>query len=110
MPMDGTGLPTAEQLDGTNRVRPNADGTVLKIEIRRTNSKTHPSGWRYALHYGLRANEDSPILRYDNAHERSKGHERHTLDGVEQIEFPGMVELYGRFVREYNTHRGMPPR
>jgi len=40
------------------------------------------------------------ILRYDNAHERTKGHERHTRNGVEIIEFPGMLTLYDRFQRE----------
>ena len=108
--MGGRDLPTVEQLDGTKKVRPNGDGTVLKLEMRRTDSKDHPCGWVYALHYGLRASEDAPILRYDNAHERAKGHERHTLDGTEQIEFPGMVELYDRFRREYNDLRGVAPR
>nr|WP_229770570.1 DUF6516 family protein [Halorhabdus sp. CBA1104] len=39
------------------------------------------------------------MLRYDNAHERTKGHERHTRDGVETIQFPGMLTLYDRFKR-----------
>ncbi|OAQ52190.1 hypothetical protein HTG_11255 [Natrinema mahii] len=43
--------------------------------------------------------EDGTIRRYDNAHEDTKGHERHVApDPVPQsIEFPGMVELYERF-------------
>jgi len=40
------------------------------------------------------------ILRYDNAHERTKGHEHHTRDDVETIQFPGMLLLYDRFKRE----------
>jgi hypothetical protein len=40
------------------------------------------------------------LLRYDNAHERTKGHERHTEDADEQIEFPGMLTLYERFKNE----------
>jgi len=40
------------------------------------------------------------ILRYDNAHERTKGHERHTRDEVETIGFPGMLPLYDRFKQE----------
>jgi predicted transcriptional regulator len=37
--------------------------------------------------------------QYDNAHEHHKGHERHTPDGVEEIEFPGMEALVQRFER-----------
>jgi hypothetical protein len=40
------------------------------------------------------------LLRYDNAHERTKGHERHTRNGVETLDFPGMLALYERFKRE----------
>ena len=40
------------------------------------------------------------ILRYDTAHERTNGHERHTQDGVAITQFPGMLTLYDRFKRE----------
>ena len=46
------------------------------------------------------------LLRYDNAHERTKGHERHIIDDVERIEFPGMDALFTRFVREIDQ---LPP-
>ncbi len=55
-------------------------------------------GWDYSLHLG--GVGGNTILRYDNAHERTKGHERHTQDGVETIQFPGMLTLYDRFKRE----------
>nr|WP_241432837.1 DUF6516 family protein [Haloarcula sinaiiensis] len=40
------------------------------------------------------------MLRYDNAHEQTKGHERHSNDDVEYIEFPGLLALYDRFKEE----------
>lgn len=98
---------TADDLDGRDFEHYNADGTVLTVWIRRTDDAAHPSGGRYRLHYGLQAAADAPLLRYDNSHEREKGHERHTMDDVEIIEFPGMVDLYKRFVREYNDLRGV---
>lgn len=74
------------------------DGYVEHVRIRRTDDEQYPSGWDYALHYGTVAGET--LLRYDNAHERSKGHERHTPDGTEEIDFPGMVDLLERFQDE----------
>ena len=71
---------------------------VVDVTIRQTESDIYPSGWDYALHLGEVGGET--ILRYDNAHERTKGHERHTRDAVETIEFPGMLALYDRFKRE----------
>jgi hypothetical protein len=44
--------------------------------------------------------ETAPRFRDDNAHERTKGHERHTAENVEYIDFPGMLTLYDRFKRE----------
>lgn len=78
-----------------------AGAFVSYYAMRVPNSEAYPSGWRYKLHLG---NEDGvTVLRYDNAHEDVKGHERHTGDGpdeVETIEFPGMGDLYDRFRRE----------
>ena len=56
------------------------------------------SGYKYSLHFGTLDGET--ILRYDNSHEETKEHERHTADEVEEIEFPGMVELLERFKAE----------
>lgn len=43
--------------------------------------------------------EDGTIRRYDNAHEATKGHERHVAPDPEpeQIEFPGIEALFERF-------------
>lgn len=70
--------------------------------ILRTDSKTYPSGYRYSLHFGTIHGDT--ILRYDNSHEIEKGHERHTVSGVEQIEFPGMIELVERFESEVEQY------
>ena len=73
-------------------------GHVVAVTIRQTTADQYPSGWDYSLHLGEIGGET--VLRYDNAHERTKGHERHTRDGVEHIDFPGMLALYDRFKRE----------
>ncbi len=93
---------TAEQLDGKHVERHNADGTVVHVKINRDDSV--PCGWRYTMHYGLQAGEDAPLLRYDN-YEHPDQHDRHTPDDVDHIGFPGIVELYRRFVNEYTTLR-----
>lgn len=77
--------------------------TVEAVTIRRTSDPKYPCGWRYALHFGTLDGET--ILRYDNAHEPTKGHERHTSNGIEEVEFPGMLELFDRFQREIRPHR-----
>ena len=74
------------------------DGYVVDVTIRHVEAEKYPSGWDYSLHLGEIGGDT--ILRYDNAHERTKGHERHTQDGVEIIDFPGMLTLYDRFKRE----------
>jgi hypothetical protein len=71
---------------------------VVDVTIRRTEDEQYPSGWDYSLHLGEVGGDT--VLRYDNAHERAKGHERHTGAGVEVIEFPGMLALYDRFKQE----------
>lgn len=73
-------------------------GYVVDITIRRTQDEQYPSGWAYSLHLGEVGG--ATVLRYDNAHEPTKGHERHTGGDVETIEFPGMLTLYDRFKRE----------
>jgi hypothetical protein len=74
------------------------DEYVVDVTIRQTAAEKYPSGWDYALHLGKVGGDT--ILRYDNAHERTKGHERHTRNGVETLDFPGMLALYERFKRE----------
>jgi hypothetical protein len=98
---------TDDELDGHSLRRRYADDKFVRIQIRRTTDDTYPSGWRYALHYGavnpdtvdVPTLEDGTIRRYDNAHEDTKGHERHVAPDPEPdtITFPGMVALYERF-------------
>lgn len=76
-------------------------GYVVDVTIRKTTDDSYPSQWSYSLHLGEVGGET--LIRYDNAHEQTKGHERHTPDGVEKIDFPGMLVLYERFKREVET-------
>jgi len=73
--------------------------TVIRRKIYRTDGPQYPSGYRYALHYGF-LDGQGVILRYDNENQTPGRHERHTPDGIEEIEFPGMMELRDRFVNE----------
>lgn len=73
-------------------------GYVVDVTIRKTEDETYPSGWKYSLHFGEVGGDT--VLRYDNAHEDTRGHERHAHNDVEIIEFPGMIALYDRFKRE----------
>jgi hypothetical protein len=82
------------------------DGYVVDVTIRQTTDEQYPSGWDYSLHLGTLDGET--ILRYDNAHERTKGHERHAGADVERIEFPGMLTLYDRFKREATELTSVP--
>lgn len=77
------------------------DRYVVDVTIRQTEDRQYPCGWDYSLHLGKVGGDT--ILRYDNAHERTKGHERHTENSVETIEFPGMLELYERFKRDVES-------
>lgn len=81
-------------------------GYVVDVTIRRTEDEQYPSGWDYSLHLG--EIDGGTVLRYDNAHERTKGHERHTETGVEVIEFPGMLALYDRFKEEAENMSPVP--
>nr|WP_209309566.1 hypothetical protein [Halomicroarcula amylolytica] len=47
-------------------------GLVENVVIRRTDeTETYPSGWKHTLHLGTL--EDLTLVRYDNAHEDTKG-------------------------------------
>lgn len=72
-------------------------GLVENVVIRRvTDVETYPSGWKYTLHLGTL--EDLTLVRYDNAHENTKGHERHTAAGdVDEVQFPGMEDRLVEF-------------
>ena len=58
-------------------------------------SSKFPDGVKYEFHHGTLDGET--LLRYDNAHGQ---HEKHIGDSVEEIEYPGIVELYEQFTNE----------
>ncbi|MDF9744707.1 toxin-antitoxin system TumE family protein [Natrinema salsiterrestre] len=107
--------PVADDLDGYSRSHVYEDGTLVRLSIRRTDDGAYPSGWRYTLHYGRLTSgpgtlEDGTLRRYDNAHEDTKGHERHIAPDPEPqlIEFPGMAALYEQFWDEIPKQRFGP--
>lgn len=89
-------------------------GLVENVALRRTGSTdTYPSGWKYTLHLGTLG--DLTLLRYDNAHEDTKGHERHTAAGdTDDVDFPGMeallVEFWTNADEYWDAVGGDPPR
>lgn len=90
-------------------------GLVENVTIRPTeDTKTYPSGWKYRLHLGTL--DDLTLIRYDNSHEDTKGHEHHTAAGDSgDVEFTGMADLPVTFwasADEYweTTASGGPPR
>jgi hypothetical protein len=72
---------------------------VTRRKIIKTDDPQYPSGYRYSLHYGYTDGRGT-ILRYDNENETVGRHERHTPDGIDTIEFPGMLALRDRFMTE----------
>jgi hypothetical protein len=72
---------------------------VIRRKIYRTDDEAYPSGFRYAFHYGYTDGRGT-ILRYDNENQTRGRHERHTEDGVEAIDFPGILALRDRFQTE----------
>lgn len=77
---------------------------VVRRKIIKTDDPQYPSGYRYSLHYGY-VDGRGTILRYDNENRTVGRHERHTSDGVDKIDFPGMLELRDQFLDEIEpTH------
>lgn len=64
-------------------------------------SEAYPEGVKYSM-YGTY--DGATILRYDNAYGSTKGHERHTPAGTEEIKFPGWRDLLARFRQEVMEH------
>lgn len=67
-------------------------------------SDRYPDGVRYSMQYGTEDGET--IVRYDNFpdHPGAAHHHKHTPEGVEDVDFPGVEPLYDRFKREVNEH------
>jgi hypothetical protein len=73
------------------------DGTVVRVRVLSVpSSEKFPSGIKYSFHYG-EAGADHPIVRYDNHH---GPHELHRGSTVEEIEFPGLQQLYQQWRSE----------
>lgn len=88
-------------------------GLVENVVLRRTtDTDAYPSGWKYTLHLGTL--EDLTLVRYDNAHEDTEGHDLHTAAGDVDVEFPGMEALLGEFWATADEYwaavGGNPPR
>lgn len=80
-----------------------ATGRFARVKVRLVpESEEYPEGVKYSMHYG--AADGSTILRYDNAHESFKGHERHDANGTSEIDFPGWEALLRRFAEEVMNH------
>ncbi|WP_049892271.1 toxin-antitoxin system TumE family protein [Haloquadratum walsbyi] len=78
-------------------------GLVENLVIRRTtDTDAYPSGWKYTLHLGTL--QDLTLIRYDNAHEDTKGHELHTASGDADVEFWASADEY------WDTIGGNPQR
>ena len=77
----------------------NVEDWVIRRKIIKTDDAQYPSGFRYALHYGY-TDGRGVIVRYDNENETPGRHECHTPEGVESIDFPGMLALRDRFMTE----------
>lgn len=78
-------------------------GLIERVELgSATDLDTYPSGVRYAMHIGTL--DGLTLLRYDNAHEATKGHEKHTAVDDTTIEFPGLEPLLVRFFSEADVY------
>jgi hypothetical protein len=99
MPEDETTLLVSESIDFPET------GRIARIKVWSVPaSEAYPDGVKYRLHYGTTDGET--VLRYDNSHAETKGHERHTRDGVDEgYEYPGryraLLERFRTEVSEY---------
>lgn len=67
------------------------DGTITSVRVLSVpESERFEDGVKYAFHYGL-ADEDDPIIRFDNHH---GVHELHIGEHLYAIEYPGLATLY----------------
>lgn len=78
-------------------------GMIEKIKLGyATDLDTYPSGTRYSMHLGTL--EGVTLLRYDNAHEATKGHEKHTGAAETRVDFPGLGPLLVKFYSEADVY------
>ncbi|MFP8952587.1 DUF6516 family protein [Natrialbaceae archaeon A-arb3/5] len=78
-------------------------GVIEKVKVGyATDIETYPSGTRYSMHLGTL--DGMTLLRYDNAHGATKGHEKHTSTAETTIDFPGIGPLLVEFYAEADTY------
>ncbi|NGM71432.1 hypothetical protein G6M89_20970 [Natronolimnobius sp. AArcel1] len=78
-------------------------GVIEKVKIGyATDIETYPSGDRYSMHIGTF--DGMTLLRYDNSHEATKGHEKHTAAGDTTIDYPGLESLLVQFYSESDAY------
>lgn len=98
MPSDAVDLLISEAIDV-----PDA-GRIARVQVWSVPvSEAYPDGIKYRMHYGT--TEGETIVRYDNSHGATKGHERHTSDGIDdEYTYPGSLEaVLSRFRSEVRT-------
>ena len=63
-------------------------------------SDRYPEGIKYSFQYGT--HEGETIIRYDNFpdHPDASHHHKHTSDGVEDVEFDGLLARYHQLKQE----------
>jgi hypothetical protein len=88
-------------------------GLVENVMVQQIgDTDSYPSGWKYRLHLGTL--EGLTLLRYDNSHEDTKGHEFHTAAGDVDVEFPGteavLAEFWASADEYWDAVGGDPPR
>jgi hypothetical protein len=83
--------------------RTTPSGNVVSVTVYDASGwERFPSGVKYSMHYGT--TDEETILRYDNHHSETKGHERHAGDAAGSVGFPGYEELLARFYTEVKAH------
>lgn len=82
-----------------------ASGTYVDVEAHIVpETDDNPDGVVYSMQYGTY--DGQTRIRYDNFpdHPGAARHHKHTPDGVEDVEFPGLEALFRRFKTEVNHH------
>jgi|AntDeeMetageno51_2_1112566.scaffolds.fasta_scaffold00767_4 hypothetical protein len=78
-------------------------GLIEKVKLGyATDLDTNPSGTRYSMHLGTL--EDITLVRYDNTHEATKGHEKHTGASETTIDFTDLESLLVAFYAEADAY------
>lgn len=81
-----------------------------RVDVLVVESSDHPPGYRYSFQF-FHPDDDDPILRYDNYHERDDvgWHHKHQRTNITAITPPptdkaDIIDLYDEFLHEVRTH------